>query len=124
MYNIHLYYNMLVCFIFRLKELEKGFVLDGVTLSKQANDETDRSQPSLNMGVPQYSPLHDPHCKNYYKSKGLPKLVEKPDVDSDVHSSMMGHVFDRFVRNSSAKQYLKEREELGAGIYSSIMTCI
>ena len=34
----------------RLNELERGFVLDGVCLSHLANDETDRTFPSLNIG--------------------------------------------------------------------------
>ena len=106
----------------RLKELEKGFVLDAVSLSKHANDETGRTHPSLNLGIPQYNALKDSHCKTYFKMKGLPKCVNQGkektsqgDVDSDVTSSMMGPVFDQFLRNSSAKQYLKERESIGAG---------
>lgn len=106
----------------RLKELEQGFVLDGVTLSKQANDEIDRTQPSLNLGVPQYNAVNDPHCKRYFKTKGLPQLVtaneKNLDKDNDLQTSMMGKVFDRFVRNSSARQYLQEREDLGAGTYT------
>lgn len=35
---------------FRLKQLERGFVLDGVCLSHHANDDTDRTFPSLNIG--------------------------------------------------------------------------
>ena len=105
---------------YRLKELEQGFVLDGVTLSKQANDEIDRTQPSLNLGVPQYNAVNDPHCKTYFKSKGLPQLVtanvKNTDENNDLQTSMLGKVFDRFVRNSSARQYLQEREDLGAGI--------
>lgn len=34
----------------RLKELERGFVLDSVCLSHLANDETNRTFPSLNIG--------------------------------------------------------------------------
>ena len=34
----------------RLKELEKGFVLDGVCLNHLANNDTDRTFPSLNIG--------------------------------------------------------------------------
>lgn len=59
--------------------------------------------------------------------KGLPKFAEqaqaqeqvsqrKEDVDSEATSSMMGPVFDRFLRNSSAKQYLNDRESIGSGI--------
>lgn len=45
--------------IYRLKELEKDFVLDGVCLSHLANDETDRTFPSLNIGMsPHYHNLH------------------------------------------------------------------
>ena len=55
--------------------------------------------------------------------KGLPKYanqakekLSKGDADSEGASSMMGPVFDQFLRNSSAKDYLKERESIGAGI--------
>ena len=54
--------------------------------------------------------------------KGLPKYANQAkdklsqgDVDSESASSMMGPVFDQFLRNSSAKEYLKERESVGAG---------
>ena len=53
--------------------------------------------------------------------KGLPKYANQAkeksqgDVDSESASSMMGPVFDQFLRNSSAKEYLKERESIGAG---------
>lgn len=106
---------------YRLKELERAFVLDGVTLSKQANDEVNRTQPSLNLGIPQYNALYDKHCKSYFESKSLPKGTQNAKQSSgnetEHGASMMGHVFDRFARNSSAKQYLQEREALGAGMY-------
>ena len=108
--------------LIRLKELEKGFVLDGTVVSRLANDETGRSHPSLNMGIPQYNALQDKHCKSYFKAKGLPKSVQTTKSltsaipeDSEDSSSMMGRVFDKFVRNSSAKQYLQERGSIGAG---------
>ena len=107
--------------ICRLKELERGFVIDSVALSKHANDETGRTHPSLNLGIPQYNALKDPHCKAYFRMKGLPKYTNQEklpqgDVDGGSTSSMMGAVFDQFLRNSSAKEYLKERESIGAGI--------
>ena len=103
-----------------MKELEKGFVLDGVAVGKQSNDETGRSQPSPNIGIPQYNALRDKHCKNYFTTRSLPKFVQPTksltSVEDAEHSaSMMGNVFDKFVRNSLAKQYLKERESIGAG---------
>lgn len=73
----------------RLKELERGFVLDGVALSRQANEETDRTHPSLNVGIPQYRPLEDRHSRAYYKNnKSLPKLVTKADKVSDEYSAV------------------------------------
>lgn len=125
--------HILTC---RLKELERGFVLDAVALSKHANDETGRTHPSLNLGIPQYNALKDAHCKTYFQMKGLPKYTNQAkeklaegDVDSESTSSMMGPVFDQFLRNSSAKEYLKERESIGAGILYEIdawswMQCI
>ena len=116
---------------YRLKELERGFVLDGTVVSRLANDETGRSHPSLNMGIPQYNALHDKHCKSYFKSKGPPKSVRATKSltsaipeDSEDNSSMMGQVFDKFVRNSSAKQYLQEREGIGAGELSHVNECV
>lgn len=76
------------------------------------------------MGIPQYNALKDPSCEAYFKKKGLPKYAEKAqeqlsqggdDVNSEATSSMMGPVFDQFLRSSSAKQYLKEREAIGSG---------
>jgi len=61
-----------------LKEREKGFLLDGTLLSRQANDETDRCNPSyLNFGIPQYNALADPHLKRFLRSKSLPKSFQK-----------------------------------------------
>jgi hypothetical protein len=53
--------------------------------------------------------------------KGLPKYANQEklsqgDVDGGTVCSMMGTVFDQFLRNSSAKEYLKERELIGAGM--------
>lgn len=58
------------------REKEKGFVLDGTVVSRLANDETDRSAPSLDFGIPQYNALTDPHCKGYFKSKAVPKKLK------------------------------------------------
>lgn len=57
-------------------------MLDGVCLSHNANDETDRTFPSLNIGIPQYSALSDRNTANYFKQKGLPRFV-KDSQDSD-----------------------------------------
>ena len=65
----------------RLKELEKRFVLDGVALSHFANDETDRTQPSLDLGIPQYSAAKDHHAKGYFARRGLPKIVKEPALE-------------------------------------------
>ena len=60
----------------RLKQLEKGFILDGTVVSRLYNDEIGRTQPSLNFGIPQYNALRDKHCANYFKTKQVPKLNE------------------------------------------------
>lgn len=96
-----------------MEEQEKSFVLDGITLSKQANDETDRTHPSLNMGIPQYNALQDKHCKNYFRLKARHKSIK--DDASVQADSMMGEVFDKFLRNSTAKHYLLDRKRLGTG---------
>lgn len=59
----------------RLKQLEKGFILDGVVLSRQTNEETGRSNPSINIGIPQYRAQKDTHCKSYFKMTTLPKEI-------------------------------------------------
>ena len=52
------------------------FVLDGVALGRLANEETDRTHPSLNVGIPQYRARQDKHCKSYFSSnKALPKIT-------------------------------------------------
>ena len=60
----------------RLKQLERGFILDGTVVSRLYNDEIGRTQPSLNFGIPQYNALHDKHCANYFRSRQVPKLNE------------------------------------------------
>lgn len=67
----------------RLKELEYGFILDGVALSRQTNEETDRSNPSVDIGIPQYNPLKDKHAKSYFKQKGLPDSFKKSGSASE-----------------------------------------
>lgn len=59
----------------RLKELERNFVLDGAVLSRLTNDETGRTNPSLNFGIPQYRAKDDKHCKSFFASKALPKIA-------------------------------------------------
>lgn len=52
-----------------------------------------------------------------YTSQAKEIKLSEGDVTSELSgSSMMGLVFDQFLRNSSARQYLKERESKGAGI--------
>ena len=63
----------------RLKELECNFVLDGAVLSRLTNDETGRTNPSLNFGIPQYRVKEDKHCKSYFTHKGLPKVATSSD---------------------------------------------
>ena len=61
----------------KLKERELGFVLDGVVLSRLANEDTKRSNPSLNIGIPQYNALRDPANQSYLRRRGLPKTVKE-----------------------------------------------
>lgn len=65
-----------------LKQRERGFVLDCVALSRQTNEEIGRSQPSVDIGIPQYNALSDKHARCYFKSKGLPATVTSPEVRS------------------------------------------
>ena len=59
----------------KLKELERGFILDGVALSRMTNEETGRTNPSINIGVPQYKAKEDHYCTSYFKMKALPKNI-------------------------------------------------
>ena len=92
----------------RVKQLEKDFILDGVALSKQANDETGRTKPSLNIGIPQYSALRDRGCRHFFKSslKSMKGSAEKVDV-TDIHTV--------FTQKSEAQRYLDDRKKVGAG---------
>lgn len=103
-------------FLIRLKDLEKGFILDGVPMSKLANDEVGRTQPSLNLGIPQYSSLNDPRCKSYFRSKSL-KEVSRKKGGKEGNCSPSESVLERFMHNSSAQKYLDDRKRLGAGTY-------
>ena len=91
-----------LCFPIRLKKLEKGFVLDGVPLSKLGNDEIGRTNPTMNIGIPQYLASKDKHCR-YLLGSSL------------AHASMMGSVNDKFLGNSAAKEYMESRRNIGAG---------
>ena len=46
-------------------------------MSHLVNDETGRTNPSINMGIPQYNALDDKSCAGYFQRKGLPKVVKK-----------------------------------------------
>ena len=115
-----------------LKQLEVGFILDGVPLSRVTNEETGRTNPSINIGIPQYNALTDKHCKSYFKTKSLPQAIAKVCMyvctyvciymyvcmyillqPSD-KSSMAGGVLDEFTKTTEAWIYMKERETLGA----------
>ena len=102
----------------KLKEREKGFVLDGVVLSRLGNEDTKRSNPSLNIGIPQYNALRDPANQTYLRRRGLPKAVKEIAEDpqkAEESESMMGKVYDHFVRSSEAITYLKDVSKKGAG---------
>lgn len=103
-----------VCVSTRLRKSERGFVLDGVPLSKLANDETGRTQPSLNFGIPPYSPLHDKNCKTFFQSKGLPKGI-KDSFQKESEKGKTASISEQFVLSSSAVKYLDDRKKIGAG---------
>ncbi len=100
--------------------MEEGFILDGIPLSKVANDETDRTNPTLNLGIPQYYGKKDPHCCLYYSRK---KGQEKSIVENN--SSMMGNVYDKYINTSSSNSYIEDRRKLGAGMtYDLTKSCL
>lgn len=88
--------------------------MDGIPLSKLANDETGRTQPSLNMGIPQYSAINDSSCKGYFSSKGLPKAVAKKSGKKDL-DILAESAFEKFLHSSAAQKYLQDRGKTGAG---------
>ena len=94
----------LVCTKYRLKQLEKRFILDGVPLGKLANDDTGRTQPSLNIGIPA---LNDPACKIFLNSKCVQKTTNETKNTLTV-----------FIENSSSHRYLMDRKKIGAGKYT------
>ncbi len=54
-------------------------------MSHLANDETDRTGPSLNLGIPQYNAMDDKYCKSYFRSRGLPKTIKQAKQVSPVY---------------------------------------
>ena len=89
-------------------------------LNKLANDETGRTQPSLNIGIPQYSAVNDPACKNYFRSKSARQLKPpKETIASEKEISDSLSRFEKLVRNSNAKKYLDDRQKMGAGNWHS-----
>lgn len=82
----------------KLKEREKGFVLDGVVLSRLGNEDTKRSNPSLNIGIPQYNALRDPANQTYLRRRGLPKAVKEiAEVSRASDYVRLGLLYDRFI---------------------------
>lgn len=67
----------------RIKQLEKGFVLDGVVLSRMTNEEIKRTNPSINIGIPQYKALEDRHCSSYFRMKTVPQKMVRTNRESD-----------------------------------------
>ncbi len=108
--------NNSILLLLRLKQLEKKFVLDCVPLGKLANDEVGRTQPSLNIGIPQYSAIKDPSCKSYFKSKGIPKAAREASSKKPMNDIESESSFERFLHNSSAQKYLDDRKKFGAGM--------
>jgi hypothetical protein len=84
-----------------LKQMEKGFVLDGVVLSRLSNDDAKRTNPSINIGIPQYIAQKDVHSNAYFTSKALPKRIPS--------DSMMGSTKDKFFKSTEATKYLEDR---------------
>jgi hypothetical protein len=76
-----------------------------VALSKHGNDETGRTQPSLNIGIPQYSALKDRSCRYYFKR--TLNLTENTADEVDTLAS--------FIQGCAAKKYLVDRKKIGAG---------
>jgi hypothetical protein len=96
----------------RQKQLEQGFVLDGVCVSHLTNDETERTFPSINIGIPQYKAQSDKRVSSYFKRKGLPPFVTRKQ---EHETSMQGRVIDKFCASSEATAYLTARQKEGAG---------
>jgi len=67
------------------------------------------------MGIPQYNALEDKTCASYFQRKGLPKSVKNVKEGGGKMSSMMGGVFDRFLRSTEAREYLHDRQKIGGG---------
>ncbi|XP_065829716.1 sperm microtubule associated protein 1-like [Oscarella lobularis] len=91
--------------------LEMNFVLDGVALSKQANDDARRTNPSINIGIPQYQAQRDKHAQSYFVTKPAKTSLKTTRQDSEP-STVMGKVYDRFTKRCHSATYLRERKEI------------
>lgn len=69
-------------------------------LGKLSNDDIGRNQPSLSIGIPYYSALNDPACKNF---------------NSKWTANETKNTLAIFFENSSSYKYLIDRKKIGAG---------
>ena len=116
----------------KLQALECNFILDGVAVSKQGNDDIHRTNPSINIGIQQYNGARDKHARSYRRSTPSREATKRTQqVGKSVllilsilfvlshfiskqnkHSTMMGHVYDRFTTRCASAKYLRERRFL------------
>jgi hypothetical protein len=100
----------------KLRGLERNFILDGVAVSKQANDDIHRTNPSINIGIQQYNAAKDKHARNYIRTAPAKQATERAEQND--HSTMMGHVYDRFTARCASAKYLRERRILHSAGHS------
>ena len=66
-----------------LKKLEKGFILDCVSVST-LSDDSGRAHPKMATAIPPYNGQKDVHAREYFGKKVVQKLLNKTDQVSAI----------------------------------------
>ncbi|XP_062515678.1 sperm microtubule associated protein 1-like [Corticium candelabrum] len=100
----------------KLRALECSFILDGVAVSRQANEDVHRTNPTINIGIPQYYGAKDRHARTYVRS--APARTSRIRAQKAIDCSMMGSVYDKFTNRCSSARYLRDRLTLHSAGHS------
>lgn len=95
------------------KQLEKGFVLDGIAVGTFACT-SGHASPKLATAIPPYNAQKDPWAKMYFERKEVKKTLKKTG-QSDGGVSISGSQVDRFYKDGQMGKYINLRNETGAG---------
>lgn len=74
-----------------LKSLEKGFILDCVSVST-LSDDSGRANPKMATAIPPYNGQKDVHARDYFEKKVVQKLLNKTEQVSSAYFAFPFHI--------------------------------